>query len=86
MEIFFELKIHQIKRITGRNGKIQYSERKYAKNEVLLEPGWSSDPFEFHEPEFYKLVTRVTRDDDSQNIYTLPVGRCNQQKSVKEYK
>ena len=24
----------------------------------------------------------VTRDDDSQNIYTLPVGRCNQQTSV----
>ena len=28
----------------------------------------------------------VTRDDDSQNIYTVPVGRCNQQTSVEESK
>ena len=58
----------------------------YAKNEVLLEPGWISDDFEFREPCFYKLVTMVTCDDDSLNIYTVPVGRYNQQASVKEYK
>ena len=50
----------------------------YEKNEVVLEPGWIRDIFEFREPEFYKLVTTVTRDDDSQHIYTVPVGRCNQ--------
>ena len=31
-------------------------------------------------------MTTVTRDDDSQNIYTVPVGRCNQQTSVEESK
>ena len=39
-----------------------------------------------HEPEFYKLVTTVICDDDSKNIYTVPVGRCNKQKSVEESK
>ena len=34
------------------------------KNESLLERGWISDAFEFREPEFYKLVTTVTRDVD----------------------
>ena len=29
-------------------------------------------------------MTTVTRDDDSQNIYTVPVEWCNQQKSVEE--
>ena len=24
----------------------------------------------------------VTHDDDSKNIYTVPIGQCNQQKSV----
>ena len=28
----------------------------------------------------------LTRDDDSPNIYTVPVGRCNQHKSIEEYK
>ena len=31
-------------------------------------------------------MTTVTRDDDSKNIYTAPVGRCNQQTSVDESK
>ena len=30
---------------------------------VVLELGWISDDFELREPEFYKLVTTVTRDD-----------------------
>ena len=54
----------------------------YARNEVILQPGWISDAFEFCEPEFYKLVTTVTRYDDSQNIYTISVGICNQHTSV----
>ena len=31
-------------------------------------------------------MTTVTRDDVSQNIYTVPVGLCNQHTSVEEYK
>ena len=31
-------------------------------------------------------MTTVTRDDDSQNIYTVPVGQCNQHTSVEDYK
>ena len=31
-------------------------------------------------------MTTVTRDDYSENIYTVPVGRCNQQTSVEESK
>ena len=31
-------------------------------------------------------VTTLTRDDDSQNIYTLPVGRYNEQTSDDESK
>ena len=31
-------------------------------------------------------MTTVTRDYDSQNIYTVPVGQCNQQTSVEESK
>ena len=42
--------------------------------------------FKLREPEFYKIVTTVTRDDDSPNIYTVPVGRCDIQTSVDEYK
>ena len=34
------------------------------------------------EPEFYKLLTTVTRGDDSPNIYTVPVGKCYLQTSV----
>ena len=45
----------------------------YAKNEVVLEPGWISEDFEFRKPEFYKLLTTVTCDDESQEIYTVPV-------------
>ena len=83
LEKTVEQQIHQIKKITDRNGKIEYRGWVYVKNKVVLEPGWISDNFEFHEPEFYKLVTTVTRDDDSQNVYTVPVGRFNQQTSVK---
>ena len=54
----------------------------YANNEIVLQPGWISDHFELREPEFYKLVTAVKRDDDIQNIYTVPVGWYNQQTSV----
>ena len=43
-------KIHQIIRITSKNGKTEYCGRKYAKNEVVLEPGWISDYFELREP------------------------------------
>ena len=31
-------------------------------------------------------MTTVTRDDDSQYIYTVPVWKCNQQTSVEESK
>ena len=31
-------------------------------------------------------MTTVTRDDDSPNIYTVPVGRCDLQTSVDESK
>ena len=54
----------------------------YAKNKVVLKLGWISDAFEFRESEFYKLVTTITCDDNSQNIYTVPVGKCNQKTSV----
>ena len=30
------------------------------------------------------LVTTVTRDDGSRNIYTVPVGQCNELTSVDE--
>ena len=44
------------------------------KKRSLLEPGWISDAFESREAELYKLVTTVARDDESKNIYTVPVG------------
>ena len=31
-------------------------------------------------------MTKITRDDDSQNIYTVPIGRCDLQTSVQESK
>ena len=31
-------------------------------------------------------MTTVTRDDDSQNIYTVPVGICNKHTSVEDSK
>ena len=43
------------------------------KNGAALEPGWISDSFDFREPELYNLVTTVTHDDDSQNMYTVPI-------------
>ena len=58
-------KINQNLRITENNSKTEYRGRTYAKNEVVLEPGIVSDAFGFHGPEFYKLATTVTRDDDS---------------------
>ena len=63
-----------------------YHGRIYVKNEVVLEPGWIIDDFELHEPEFYKLVTTVTHDDEIQNNYTVPVGQCNELTSVNESK
>ena len=56
------------------------------KNEVVIEPGCISNAFELREPELYKLVKMVTCDDDSQNIYNVPVGICNQQTSDDESK
>ena len=67
--------IHQIICITSKNGETEYRGRTYAKNDVVLEPGCIIDVFELREPEFYKLVTTVTRDDESPNIYTVPVGQ-----------
>ena len=66
-------KIHQIMRITSKNGKTEYRGRTYTKNGDLLEPGCISDAFEFREPEFYKLATTVTRDDDSQKFILYPL-------------
>ena len=78
--------IHQIIRINSKNSKTEYCGRTYTKNEVVLEIGWISDYFELRKPEFYKLVATVPRDDDSQNIYTVPVGRCFEQTSVDDFK
>ena len=63
---------------------MEYRGSKYVKNEVVLEPGWFSDAFEFYEPEFYKIVTTVTGDDENEILYTVPVGRCTLQTSVEE--
>ena len=71
--------IHQTLLITSNNGITEYHGRTYSKNDVVLEPSWISDAFEFREPKFYKLVTTVTRDDDSPNIYIVPVGQRNLQ-------
>ena len=57
-----------MQRINDRNGKAEYRGWTYAKNEVVLEPGWIGDEFRFREPEFCRLVTTVTRDDDSLHI------------------
>ena len=46
----------------------------YVKNNVVLEPGWISDAFDFREPEFYKLVKTVTRDDESQEKILYPLN------------
>ena len=73
MENSVEHKIHQIQRITGSNGKSEYRGRTYAKNEVVLQPGCTRDAFDLLGLEFYKLVTTVITDDDSLNIYTIPV-------------
>ena len=78
--------IHQIIRITRNNGKTEYRGRTYEKNEVVLEPFWISDAFELRESEFYKLVKTVTCDDDSPNIYTIPVGKSDLHTSVDESK
>ena len=75
--------IHQIQRTTGGDSKTKYRGWTHAKNEVLLEPGWISDAFEFCEPEFYKLVTMVTCDDYRQNFYTVSVGQCNNKQHLK---
>ena len=75
MENSFKQQIHQIIRIPSNIGKTECRGRTCAKNEVVLETGCISDAFELREPKLYKLVTTVTRDDDSQNIYTAPVGQ-----------
>ena len=56
------------------------------KIEVVLRPDWKRGDFEFREPERYNLVTTVTCNYDSQNVYTVPVGRRNQQTSIEESK
>ena len=76
MENSVKHQIQQTIRITLNNGKTKFSGRTYAENEVVLEPGCIGDAFELREPELYKLVTTVTHDDDSPNIYTAHVGRC----------
>ena len=78
MEKSVKQQIHQIQRITGSNGKTEYRGWTYAKNEVVLQPGWISDNFEFREPELYKLLTTVTLNYDSKSMYTVPVGQCTQ--------
>ena len=50
LEKSIKLQIHKITRITDNNGKTDYCGRKYAKNEVVLEPGWIHETFEFREP------------------------------------
>ena len=70
--------IHLIIRIASKNGKTEYRGRTYVKNEVLIELGCISNAFELHGPEFYNLVTTVTRDDGSLNFYTVPVGIFNE--------
>ena len=74
--------ILQIKCITGINGKTEYRGWTY-KEIIVLKPGWIRDDFKFCGSEFYKLVTTVTRDEESKSIYNVPVGRCNQQTSVR---
>ena len=76
MEKSIKLKIHKITRITDNNSKTDYCGRTYAKNEVVLEPGWMREMFEFREPEFYKLVTTVTCDKTKHKTFTVPVGQC----------
>ena len=78
--------INQIIHITKNIGKTEYRRRTYAKKIVVLEPGWISDAFELLEPELYKLVITVTRDDDSPNMYNVPFGRCNLNTPVNESK
>ena len=56
------------------------------KNEVVLEPGCISDAFMLSKPKFYKVVTTVTRDYESPNIYNVLVGQCNIKTSVDESK
>ena len=76
----------QINCITNRNGKTEYRGRINVKKEFVLQPGWIMDAFELSEPELYKLVKTVTYGDESQTIYTVPIGKCNQQTSDEEYK
>ena len=86
MENSVKYQIHQTLRITSNNGKTEYLGSTYAKNEVVIEPGWISNAFELREPWLYKLVTTVTHDDDIQNMYTVPVWQCNELTSVDESK
>ena len=46
LENSVEQKIQQIQRTTGSNGNTEYRGWTYAKNEVVLQPGWISDAFE----------------------------------------
>ena len=76
LEKIIKLKIQKITRITDNNGKTEYHGITYANNVVSLESGWICDNFEFREPEFYKLVTTVTCDENQHKTHIVPVGRC----------
>ena len=75
-----------MQRITVGNGKTKYRGWTYAKKEVFCEPGWISDSFELREPQFYKLVTTVTRGDEGRKFYSVPVGQWNQLTTFEESK
>ena len=77
--------VNQMQSITDNNGE-KNRWWKYAKKEVLFEPGWINDVFELREPEFYKLVTTVSHDDEIRKMYTVPVGIWNQLKAFEEAK
>ena len=68
-----KLQIHTLTRITDNNGKTDYHGSTNANHFIALEPGWICDNFEFHEKEFYKLVTTVTFDETKRKTYTVPV-------------
>ena len=48
------------------------------KRKFYVNQFWISGAFELREPEFYKLVTTVTRGDEIRTFYTIPIGQCNQ--------
>ena len=77
-------KTHQIQLITGRNGKTEYRGWTYEKK-IVLQPGWIRDAFEFREPELYKILTTVTRDEEGKKFILYPLDNeinRNQLKSL----